>query len=581
MTSAWNVLLLASSGVAISSDNLLIAAKSQLTSSLFVPPWLVQKSHHGPYSIGIGCHQGLPSKPFPSTALFASYEKTSGPRNSPKGKAAPRKATGTGASKAKGRVKAAKKRSIKNNKKRKQSKKATKSKGHTGSMNANESSDQITIPEQYEHNIYIQFSRVFQRHVVYTSSNNNNNNNGNAKANGVMDEVIQSFEFLDEAVKSYPNAPVLAPKDLPFPPPSCSLVYPDENTGESSMNHIVSRGRAIDTDVEEEECGTTIAGMGLWTLCELEYDPAHCNTDYQYDEAQKALSTLLQLVSSDSSFVVPRHFFRLDSRRIAMRAQTPESITKNYGRVVNLLSQGNAHAGGGTAFVLQNFPQLCLYDCSELESLVEFLLQPLPPESIPSVAMVADRLGGAVSGRSGTGVDWPALAGQGYGAGLTVDQASSAIRMMPELLSLYHEDSRKPSLMYMYNQMKFPIPPNLIDEASVQINLEGTDPTDQHTFAYLNSIGISWSQLRILASSLPLWTTCALEPGWELFQKGPVRSMLKRPALDYLRQRLQIGPSDIYRLLKTHTSEPLSIQNMHGLFDGGLAHSFLTPIISS
>lgn len=29
--------------------------------------------------------------------------------------------------------------------------------------------------------------------------------------------------------------------------------------------------------------------------------------------------------------------------------------------------------------------------------------------------------------------------------------------------------------------------------------------------------------------------------------------MLKRPALDYLRQKLQIGPGDIYRMLKTHT----------------------------
>lgn len=257
--------------------------------------------------------------------------------------------------------------------------------------------------------MYIQFSRVFQRHVVYKTGNIN----GYATTttiNGICDEVIQSFEFLDDAVKSFPKAKVLAPKDLPFPPPSCALVYPDDNASNANQ-FAVSRGRPIDKDVEEEECETTIAGMGLWTLCELEYDPqtsldANSDTEQQYERANKAIRTLLQLVSSESSFVVPRHFFRLDARRFAMRGHTPESITMNHFRVVNLLSCGNNNASPGNiglnmgpsdvAFVLQNFPQLCLYDYSELESYVRFLLQPLPPDSIPSVAMVADRgLGGS------------------------------------------------------------------------------------------------------------------------------------------------------------------------------------------
>ena len=44
-----------------------------------------------------------------------------------------------------------------------------------------------------------------------------------------------------------------------------------------------------------------------------------------------------------------------------------------------------------------------------------------------------------------------------------------------------------------------------------------------------------------------------LETGWEILARGPVRSKLQRSTLDYLRRRLQIGPSDVYRLLKTHT----------------------------
>lgn len=395
------------------------------------------------------------------------------------------------------------------------------------------------------------------------------------------DKVLQSFEFLDEAVESFPKARVLAPTDLPFPPPSCAIVYPDDD--DTSRNRLlVSRGRLIDSNIEQEECETTIAGMGLWTLCELEYDRTHPTTatttttdgttatvsdkdGNQYQQAQEALRTLLQLVSSESSFTAPRHFFNLDPRRIAMRGHTSKSITLNHARIINLLSSGidNANRDGkpinsvglamdstDVAFVLQNFPQLCLYDCGELESLIRFLLQPLPKDgSIPSVAIVADR-GDDVRAN----VDWPSLAEHGYGAGITVNQATSAIRMMPELLALYYEDSRKPSRAHMYRQMnQNPVPPKLIDEATIQLNLEGADASDAYTFAHLRSLGVSWSQLRILLSSLPLWTTNNLEPGWELMQKGPVRSILKRPALDYLRQRLQVGPGDIYRLLKTHT----------------------------
>ncbi|KAL7543064.1 hypothetical protein ACHAXR_012377, partial [Thalassiosira sp. AJA248-18] len=419
-----------------------------------------------------------------------------------------------------------------------------------------------------DNNMFIRFSRVFQRHVVYKKRSNNTDGNTNTNEEKVMDEVVQSFEFLDEAVKSFPNARVLAPTDLPFPPPSCAVVYEDDDDydgrGSSSNQLAVSRGRPINTDIENEESETTIAGMGLWTLCELEYDgtttsaaafgPSIANTntnEYKYEQANDALRTLLQLVSSESSFVVPRHFFRLDQRRIAMRGHTPESITMNHFRLVNMLNCGISSSGGkhtvtaglamnpsDLAFVMQNFPQLCLYDCGELESLIRFLLQPLPPlDSIPSVALVADR------GVGGANVDWPSLSGKGYGAGLSVDEATSAIRMMPELLALYYEDSRKPSMVYMYNQMQSSIPPKLINEANIQLNLEGTDPSDAYTFAYLHSLGISWSQLRILMASLPLWTTCNL--GLSTYDAG--KKML--PILDTLQSKLELSSAELRKLM--------------------------------
>lgn len=112
----------------------------------------------------------------------------------------------------------------------------------------------------------------------------------------------------------------------------------------------------------------------------------------------------------------------------------------------------------------------------------------------------------------------PSLAAKGYGAGLTLDQVTRAVRMMPELLALYYENSVKPSIPYMYNQMQGRAPaPKLIEEAAVQLNLEGTDPADAFTFAYLHSIGVSWGQLRILVSSLPLWRTVNLETNCKTF----------------------------------------------------------------
>lgn len=406
---------------------------------------------------------------------------------------------------------------------------------------------------------YIQFSRVFQRHVVYTA-NIINEQHQTTTATQNTDQVIRSFQFLDDAISTYPKARIVAPRDLPFPPPLCTIDWT-----ESSPSRLSSK--------TEEECETTIAGMGLFGLCELEYatnnfnysdgkfpSTSVVNAKYNQQDVQsnEALRTLLQLVSSSSSSVLPRHFFRLDHRRFALGGHTPDSIRINHARVVSLLSCGGsisssiglAMSSSDVQFVLSNFPQLCLYDNNELENLVRFLLQPLPPSIIPSVTLTAD------TGVGGEKVDWPQLTYEGYGVGLTLEQATKAMRLMPELMALYYEDSRKPSVGYMYTQLQMQqMSPQLVEEVQMQLGqfLEGADFVDTLTCGYLYCLGVSWKKLRLLLSAFPLWTTNNLDPGWELMQKGPVRSTLKRPSLDYLRQRLQIRPSDIYKMIKTHT----------------------------
>ena len=424
---------------------------------------------------------------------------------------------------------------------------------------------------------FIQFSRVFQRHVVYMSKTDTTIPTSNDQV------VIESFLFLDDAITAYPTARIVAPRDVPFPPPLCTIDWTHMSSSSSAAGGIATGGY----NKVEEECETTIAGMGLFGLCELEYDvendhvhnkngkyPVDTSTStttidretgnnqqlqQQHDvQSNEALRTLLRLVSSSSSSVIPRHFFRLDHRRFALGGHTPESITINHARIVSLLSCGRdsgsssiglAMSSTDVTFVLSNFPQLCLYDTQELETFVRFLLAPLPSSTIPSVTLVAD------TGVGGEKVDWPRLANEGYGVGLTLEQATKAMRLMPELMALYYEDSRKPSVGYMYTQLQQQILPELCDEVKMQLGqfLEGADFSDTLTLGYLYNLGISWKKLRLLLSAFPLWTTNNLDPGWEILQRGPVRSSLKRHSLDYLRQRLQIRPSDVYKMLKTHT----------------------------
>ena len=248
--------------------------------------------------------------------------------------------------------------------------------------------------------MYIQFSRVFQRHVVYQNPTHH------SKIDNLSNKpiVLQSFEFLDEAMKQYPNvSKIIAPRDLPFPPPTCSI---DD----------VDIERKDKREKEVDDCETTIAGMGLTTLCELEYplDNVHQvrgwtssdndvdgHTDalgYRYDQSREAIQTLLELVRTPESEVnLPRHFFRLDLRRFALRGMTSDMIKSNYDRLVHLLGDMLEMEPMDLEFVLSNFPQLCLYDSEELKMMVDFLISPLPPPEYVSVFLVADKGVGAAN----------------------------------------------------------------------------------------------------------------------------------------------------------------------------------------
>ena len=106
------------------------------------------------------------------------------------------------------------------------------------------------------------------------------------------------------------------------------------------------------------------------------------------------------------------------------------------------------------------------------------------------------------------------------------------------------------NILYFYKS--FQISSKSIDQARAELSmyLTGSDVSDMCAFELLHSLGVRWSQIRLLLDTFPTLTYCDTEPGWELLDHGNVRSKLKAGTLIYLRKRLQITNSDIYAMMK-------------------------------
>ena len=134
-------------------------------------------------------------------------------------------------------------------------------------------------PREYE----IRFSRVFQRHVVRRILDLRNGEKEIAT-------VVRSYRFLDEAMSSYPDARIVAPFDVTRPPDSCDAEanrddddrgggWDDEEDGSGGVSTRRRRRRGegfsmTSSSSLSSSCETrSIAGMGLRTMCDVEYDP--------------------------------------------------------------------------------------------------------------------------------------------------------------------------------------------------------------------------------------------------------------------------------------------------------------------
>lgn len=133
---------------------------------------------------------------------------------------------------------------------------------------------------------------------------------------------------------------------------------------------------------------------------------------------------------------------------------------------------------------------------------------------------------------------------------MTIEQATKAVRAVPNLLSLRHTDSRKPNMLYYMQELKVSAEMSILTERNLEKYILGTEASDVWAFAYLHTIGLQWSQLRIILDAFPTLTCVSTETNWELRQKKETARAMDEFSLIFLRKRLQIGPSDVFLMVK-------------------------------
>ena len=247
--------------------------------------------------------------------------------------------------------------------------------------------------------------------------------------------------------------------------------------------------------------------------------------------------------------------------------------------------------------MISYFPEVCLYDIHEVEERIHFFLSPLPPEDM--VGSLSDvptskrkRRGRRPANSTSTtkkkeidckcnnifgkppifairggntsilrtllilfatislSITGARLSWEGYGAGMTVEQATKAVRAVPNLLSLRHTDSRKPNMLYYMQELKVSADMSILTERNLEKYIMGTEASDAWAFAYLHTIGLQWSQLRIILDAFPTLTCVSTEANWELRQKKENPKAMDEFSLLFLRKRLQIGPREVFLMVK-------------------------------
>jgi hypothetical protein len=349
--------------------------------------------------------------------------------------------------------------------------------------------------QRRQHKYTISYSPNFHRHIVSTATS------GNARKT-----VVESFCWLDEALRAYPTA-TLEPLDLPPPVGSCNCT---SNASRRSEQLVLSE---------------IVAGAGIQEIQGIQ--DATSTVHYRRDDPSNV--TAARNPNNGGSYLL----------RFLQKLYTTWPT----------LNPASIHRA-----VMDRFPRVAFYDAALVHERLFFLLSPLPPAEF-----IAPNNN---NNNNNNTADFPLLFYKyGYGAGLTPHQLVQALQTLPQYwLSIYFSDALASSrklkdfLPYIYHNL------NSHPDALRKINhdldplLVGVVAADVASLAHAqSSLQITAQQCRLLITALPSLRTLEVDPHWELFLQGPVRTLLKEDALAYLRLRLQLDPSQVVCMIKTYT----------------------------
>ena len=377
----------------------------------------------------------------------------------------------------------------------------------------------------------ISYSPNFQRHIVSSITKT-----VTAKSNvtKMQKTVVRSFEWLDEAQKAYPTATL---EYLSPPPPSFlqqEMAAQSQTNEEEAVlfSRIVAGAGAEETSVYYKEKGSTYV-----------------------DENTTTTTTTLSTNPNNGGSYLLKFLQKFYS---ALPTITPAEI----------------HRG-----VLNKFPKLALYDSAFVHERLFFLLAPLPPGEVLAQLKQKSTAAGTTTTRKAKEKqedswedgcvnvtscfdDFPLLFYKyGYGAGLTQSQLVQALQSLPQFwLPVYLGDacvaSKRPQDILPYVIYHLSSHPEALSDTNSQLDplLTGVVQADVASLAHAKSaLGLTWDQCRLLLLALPSLRTCEVEPNWEMYLRGPVRSTLIEDSLIFLRLRLQLDPLQVFALIKTHT----------------------------
>ena len=335
--------------------------------------------------------------------------------------------------------------------------------------------------------VYLRFSNNFQRHVIYGDAG-----------------VVESFEFLDDAIEAYPSAQL-----SPF---------------------------GVQTFVKDLPHFGIVAGGGKEEQTAYRRAISGDELEQRTQSGYEALLTLSNLVTGSTSVSIVGYLAdRVGKFRFLTHTNT--TISSNFINVLHLMNQIGFSPLVAKQSLFANFPQVCLYEPKEVAERLRFLLSSTPPKNYTT----------------SNSIDWPLLASQGFGAGFTRNQVGQMLKGLPHILAMTYEDAaQKPNFFYFHQALR--VPKELCDEAKEKLYdyLDGATPSDVSMMAYLRSLGASWDQLSIVLQAFPALVTCDTDPSWIIYHKSPTRFVFKEHSLHYLRARLQVSPGQVQSMIKTH-----------------------------